>query len=94
MHRVVFNIIFFFQVMDYVKLHFLRGSKGRLCYTRYGKLFDFAIMMMNFHRFVPKDPMKIDFMDLDSLAKLEFLKVRKSDPFTLRFRCLYQYSCN
>ena len=64
-------------MMDYVTKHSLRGSKGRMCYDKYGDMVNFANEMMKFRKFAPKDPLNTDFSQLDSTAKAELLKVWK-----------------
>ena len=47
-----------------------------MCYTQYGELEEFAEKMMKLDVYIPTDPLETSFLDIDSVARAELLKVR------------------
>ena len=62
--------------MDYVKEQSLRSSKGRMCFAKYGEMKEFAEKMMKMDVYIPTNPLETSFLNIDSVAKAELLKVR------------------
>ena len=47
-----------------------------MCYSKYGEMKEFAEKMMKMDVYIPTDPLETSFLNLDSVAKAELLKVR------------------
>ena len=69
--------------MNYVTEHSLRASKGRMCYAKYGEMKEFAEKMMKMDVYIPTDPLETSFLNIDSVAKAELLKVRSCKSLKL-----------